>query len=577
LSERSVCAMNALTVPGQDERPWPTLGGQVCDFIEAYLTHGPGDLRGLPAKIDPEKRAFIYRAYEVFPPGHAQAGFRRFDRAVLSLLKGSAKTELAAWIAAAELDEEGPVRCDGFDAHGNPVGRPVTDPYIPMVAYTEEQSEDLAYGALLVILEHSKIVNRYDLGLDRIMRIKGDGIAKPLASAPSSRDGAKTTFQHFDETHRLTLPRLKQAHTTMLANIPKRMRADAWTLETTTAHAPGENSVAEDSFQYAEAVRGGQIKDPRLFYYHRQASERHDLATPEGRRDAFVEAAGPLVDRYNVPKVLSQWDAPKADVAYLERVWFNMPRQGGSRAFKLDVWRSRVRQGYVVQDGAWITLGFDGSRRLDATALVATEVVTGYQWPLCIIERPHAAPPDWLMPAAPFDQAVAEAFRHWNVWRFYADPPYWETVIDNWAGAYGEERVIRWFTNRLLKMAYAVRAFINAMTDAEVSAPIVVHPTAAESTAAAGELELVHHDLTHAGDLVVDRHIGNAHRLEVSAEDESGQKLYAIQKERSDSLNKIDGAVASVLSWEARRDALKAGIGKRDEGSVYDDRGLLWV
>jgi hypothetical protein len=64
---------------------------------------GPGDLRGQPAKLDDEKRGLIYRMYEVFPKGHAQAGRRRFKRVAVSLRKGSAKTELAAWIAICEL------------------------------------------------------------------------------------------------------------------------------------------------------------------------------------------------------------------------------------------------------------------------------------------------------------------------------------------------------------------------------------------------------------------------------------------------------------------------------------------
>lgn len=125
-------------------RPW---GHWVCDFIESYLVHGPGDLRGMPMVLDAEKRALIFRMYEVYPKDHPQAGRRRFKRCALSLRKGSAKTELAALIAAVELHPDGPVRCDDFDANGNPVGVGITDPYIPLVAYTEEQSDELAYGA----------------------------------------------------------------------------------------------------------------------------------------------------------------------------------------------------------------------------------------------------------------------------------------------------------------------------------------------------------------------------------------------------------------------------------------------
>src|SRR5690348_7610072 len=100
--------MAVLMVP-VDNESWPSLGDQVCEWIEEHLVFGPGDLVGQPAQIDDEKRALIWRIYEVYPKGHPQAGRRRFKRAALSLRKGSAKTELAAWIAAVELHPDGPV------------------------------------------------------------------------------------------------------------------------------------------------------------------------------------------------------------------------------------------------------------------------------------------------------------------------------------------------------------------------------------------------------------------------------------------------------------------------------------
>src|SRR5690606_11425586 len=158
---------------------------------------------------------------------------------------------------------------------GNPIGGPVTDPYIPLVAYTEEQSDELAYGALKSILEESPIAHLFDIGLERIMRKSGDGRAVSLSSSPSARDGARTTFMVFDETHWWVLPRLKQAHQTMLANLPKRRAADAWALEVTTAPEPGAGSVAEGTMEYARAIAEGRAKDSTLFYFHRQASDDH--------------------------------------------------------------------------------------------------------------------------------------------------------------------------------------------------------------------------------------------------------------------------------------------------------------
>ena len=55
-----------LTVPEYDEaHPYPTLGPLVVQWIEKNLTFGPGDLQGKQAKVDAEKRALIYRFYEL--------------------------------------------------------------------------------------------------------------------------------------------------------------------------------------------------------------------------------------------------------------------------------------------------------------------------------------------------------------------------------------------------------------------------------------------------------------------------------------------------------------------------------
>lgn len=543
--------MAVLTVPKFEAKSaWPTLGPQVCAFIESFLVFGPGDLRGEPAVIDEEKRALIYRMYEVFPQSHPQAGRRRFKRCAISLRKGTAKTELAAWIAAVELHPEGPVRCDGFDAEGQPVGVGVTDPYIPMVAYTEEQSDELAYGALKVILENSDLVGDFDIGIQRIMRLGGDGKAVSLAAAPSSRDGARTTFQLFDETHRLNLPSLKSAHRTMMENVPKRFKADAWTLEITTAYAPGENSVAEDTMDYARQVHGGAIKDSRLFFFHRQASEDHKLDTPEGVRAAVIEASGPAAAWSDIDAICDRWRDPSSDKTYLARVWCNLLVRASERAFDVEVWRELADPDYVPRSGSWITLGFDGGRWHDSTAIVATEIVTGFQWLPGLWEKPEDIDLEyWEVPADEVEDCMAELMETYQVWRVYCDPPYWETIVAAWAGQYGEKKVLEWWTNRQKQMAYAIKQFNTAVTSGE---------------------------LLHDGSPHLQRHIGNAVRKVLRLRDEDGQPLWTIYKERPDSPHKIDAGMAAILSWEARCDALTAGIGQQQE-SVYEKRGLVAV
>lgn len=518
------------TVPEADEKAWPTLGPAVCDWIETFLVHGPGDIRGEPARLDDETRGLIYRMYEVFPQGDERAGRRRFTRVGISLRKGTAKTEKAAWLAAAELHPDAPVRCDGFDADGEPVGKGVRDPYIPLVAYTEEQTEELAYGALYSIVSEGPLADDFDIGLERIMRKDGEGKAEALASSPSARDGARTTFQHFDETHHWHSRRLREAHRSMLANIPKRMLADAWTLETTTAFTPGEQSVAEGTMDYAKAIASGEIQDPRLFFFHRQASGKHDLDKEPQVRKAIKEASGPAAAWSNIDSIVDLWRNPQTDRAYFERVWLNRPTQSARQAFDADQFMQLAKPG-KPKPGTLITIGFDGSRTNDATAMIGTTVQDGHQFVIGIWQRPPRVD-EWEVPRDEVDIALAEAMATYDVWRVYADPPYWDELVDDWAGRYGSRRIIKWWTNNPVRMAQAVRVYRDAIVNGELS---------------------------YDGDETFAAHIGAAQKHEINKVDDEGTPLFYLEKQRRDSPEKIDAAVAAVLSWEARGDAKAAG------------------
>ena len=78
-------------------------------------------------------------------------------------------------------------------------------------------------------------------------------------------------------------------------------------------------------------------------------------------------------------------------------------------------------------------------------------------------------------------------------------------------------------------------------------------------------------DISHDGNDTLTRHIGNSYRHELPQRDEeTGRPLWLIRKERKDSPYKIDLAMASILSWEARKDAIAAGA--TNQTSVYDTR-----
>jgi hypothetical protein len=556
--------MSVLRVPALGTyKDGPSLGPQLASWMETFLVHGPGDVRGHQYALDPEKRKVLFGLYAL-----QQDGRRRFKRGAVSVRKGWAKTEMAAAITAGELHPLAPVRFSHWAEPGEyveytiggttwtyvyrpgePVGVGVGDPYIPMVAYTEEQSEELAYGALMVMLGEGPLAEDFDLGLERILvldeggRPRGKAVA--LATSPNARDGARTTFQVFDETHRLVLPNVKKAHQTMMNNLPKRRAADAWSLEITTSYEPGELSVAEGTMEYARLVRQGKVPDSRLFFYHRQASDDHDLATTEGLRNAVLEACGDTAAWTDVDGIVELALDPQTDRSYWERVWLNKPVTASSQLFPMTVIDGLAHPGWRPARGSLITVGFDGAMTRDSTALVGTDIATGRQFLLALWECPLNArgepDPDWKVPEDEVDQAVAQTFQLFNVWRMYCDPYYWNEYVAKWVGMYtvkrgkdrGKPSVFPWPTNTLRKMALSIKAYVHAM---------------------------LHGEWSYDGDPKFRAHLANARKRDISLLDEDDQPLSVMRKERPDSLFKIDAAMAGCLSWEAYRDAMAAGV-----------------
>ena len=546
--------MSVLIVPELDEEPWPTLGPQVAALIEECAIFGPGSLKGQPARLDDEKRAALYRMYEVYPQGHRLAGRRRYKRCGISWRKGLAKTEFMAWVAFAELHPDGPVRCDGFDANGNPVGRPVVDPYIPMLAVTAEQVEELAYGALYVMCTEGPDGDLFDSTNERIIRLspsgRADGKAVPLSNSPGSRDGARTTFQCFDEPHRLILPRQIDAHETMVANLEKRVLEDPWGLYVGTAGEIGQESIAEGLHTEARMIAEGEITDPQLFYFHREAGTGYDLDKLEDRVEAVKEATGP-VGEYGpgqFESIARQWDRPKADKGYLERVWLNRWVKSARQAFDAKKWETLGVE-EPIASGSFVTVGFDGARRRDSTGIVITDIATGQQQVWAMWERPLDAE-TWEIPEDEVVAAFAELMTTMDVWRVYCDPPYWEESVRKLANTYGDDRIMEWHTQRKSPMAWALRKYREAITSAGVSWSKTSPLAAAFS-----------------------RHVAAAGRKDVNLWDDQGERLFILDKIHPD--RKFDVAMAAVLSWEARLDALKAGAQPSGRSKLTRVRGRV--
>lgn len=530
--------MSVLWVPGGQR--WPSLGPAVQSWIESNLVFGPGSKQGEPARLDAEKAGLLHAMYTIRPHTDEYAGLRRYNRCALELRKGLAKTEFAAWITAAELSNDAPVRFDYWDANNNPVGRAVRSPFIPMMAAAEEQVQELTYGVLKWILEHSKIAGQFDIGLQHIVRLGEDGTydgeAMAVSNAPATRDGARTTFENFDEPHRLHLALQRQAHETMVENLPKRMAEDPWALYTSTAGSPGQGSVQEDVRAEAEKIAKGDVEDPKLFFFGRWADvhAHPDLSTKARRVAAIAEATGPAGEwgKGQFGRIADEHDRVGADLAYWERVWLNRWRQSGSAMF--DVKNVKSIRGVEIPAGSFVASGFDGSKRRDSTALVITDIKTGFQQLVGCWEKDENNP-DWEVDVHDVSQTFSEARLRWDHWRMYGDPPYWTEELASWAALYPDE-VVEFWTNQQHRMAFTIRAYLEALDS--------------------GACTIVGTD-KQVTDML--RHLGNAGKRELNITDDDGKPLHLMCHQDGRLADKYDAAVAGVLSWAACLEARRKG------------------
>ena len=272
-----------------------SLGYQVIDWIEAYTCHGPGDVQGDPVTFDDEVFDFIVAAYELDP----KTGRRGKSKVVYSAPKGRAKSETAGLIGVAEA--LGPVRFDGWDADGQPVGRPVRSPFIRALATEERQSGNTFQNIAFVMGEwgqdnhpdvYGGVKGIGDYRSAQNIYLPGGGECRSSSSGAASKDGGKETFLVPDEVHLYVLPELRGMYATAMRNLGKRRAADPWALLTTTACRLGEQSVWE---VIEKQWKRGEL-GPDWLVHHREAKGRIDINDKARTLRQLLDVYGPAMD-----------------------------------------------------------------------------------------------------------------------------------------------------------------------------------------------------------------------------------------------------------------------------------------
>lgn len=510
---------------------FPTLGYEIADWITDNCVIPDGDHVGDAYELTDEMVRFLLWFYRLDPEvtspktGHQRFHFERGGQLVRPQKWGKGPFSAAIVCAEAYAD----VIPDGWDAHGEPVGRPWTTPHVQITAVSEDQTENV-WRVLQPMIELGGLAGDIpDTGLTRI-NLPGGGIIEPVTSSARSRLGQRVTFTVQDETHSWVERnggwRLADNQRRNVAGMGGRF------LETTNAWNPVEQSVAQRTNDTPLGVYvdyppplSGSVKNKR---------ERRKVM-----RHAYGESWWVDLDRIDTEiEALLAHDPPQA-----ERFFLNRAHAGESLAFDSGRW-AELTSTLIVPVKAGIVIGVDGARFDDALAIVATEIEHGFQWPLAIIERPENADDDYEHDFELADGAMTEAFDTFSVWRTYIDPQRIEKLVERWQGRWNKRKpvVIEWHTNRPKQICYAVRNYRSAQTSG---------------------------DLTHDGDTVMARHIANARKRATNVKDDEGRPMWDLSKDRPGSPNKIDAAMAGTLSWEARGDAVASGWTPKTGRAVF--------
>ena len=540
----------------EDPGEFPTLGYLVAEWIEDNLVFTDGPKEGQPVQLYDEQYAHLLHRYRLDPAATQDGGNAAFVRSGSMLVRGQkwGKDPLLAMVNI--FHAFGPCDFAGWDADGEPVGRPHPSPWVFVAALNDRQTDN-TWLPLKAMVENSDLADLpgVDITLERV-RLPCGNPMEPLTTTAFGRLGGRFTSGSLTENGLMT--------DTVSTGSGGGKRSPLGFARTPGPSVNGMGGMwiaatnTWDPTERSHAQRIHESKSKRIYVDARLSRSKVDLADDDALRDELLYLYGDSArengGHVSVKALVEDCrDTEVHGESEIRRFFLSEILAGDSVLVEPTTWAALARPvGHIdhdpLQPGERITLGFDGSRARDATVLTACRVRDGrlfhlHTWfPGCqCTGATHSRPeqcPNYRVNRAAVDQGVTAAFTAYEVWYLYGDPYKWQDYLDLWLSRY-PRRVVEVPTNVESRMDQILERFTTARDAGEV---------------------------THDGDAILTDHVRNAvitkgrRKPSKPRVDDQGVIVeHYLKVDRKAPGVLIDASISMLLAYDARGQAIEEG------------------
>lgn len=526
--------------------PKYSLGWGVINWLYAYVLTPGGPHAGQPFMPTMEQARFILWWYAVDEDGKFV-----YRSGILRRLKGWGKDPLAGALALVELC--GPVEFSHFEG-GRAIGKPKYDPWVQIAAVSQDQTRNTF--TLFPALISPKLKEEFKLDLNKTIIYDGRGkMIEGVTSSPLALEGKRPTFVIMNETQWWVEANDGKAMAKVIeGNVTKSAYGTCRSLSICNAHVPGQDSVGEDDWEAYLKVQAGKAMDTGILYDALEAPSTTPVSEipsldedPEGFKAGIeelkrgLEVARGDATWLDIDLIISSILDVRNPVSESRRKFLNQVNASEDSWIAPREWDA-CQDSVKLEPGDKITLGFDGSKSNDHTALAACRIEDGAVFLLKSWDPEKC--PDGEIPRADVDATVRSAFERYNVVGFRADVHEFESYVDEWGRDFRRKLKVKASTGnpvafdmRGLKKKFALdcEKFLDAVLEGE---------------------------MVHDGDPALRWYILNCHR------NPTNYDAVSVRKESRNSSRKIDGAITAILAFGARQEYMMTNRYRQGKGGA---------